>query len=151
MKLFVGIDPGLKGAVGVIDQTGWFIGVFDLPIRHEKRHKVIAVDMLAEILEDYRKADVMVEIQNPRPIQGVRSAFTTGLNYGRLTATLDMLGMRWHVVSPTDWKKAIGVTKDKDTSLEKARDLWPDAPLTRKKDDGRAEALLIAEYARRRL
>jgi hypothetical protein len=30
-----------------------------------------------------------------------------------------------------------------------ARELWPNAPLTRQKDNGRAEALLIAEWARK--
>lgn len=149
MRLWAGIDPGLEGCVAVIDQTGFFVSLFDMPIRHEKRHKVVAVHLLAEYLEDYKGADVMVEIQNPRPQQGVRASFTTGLNYGRLTATLDMLGMRWDVVQPKNWKQWAGVTKDKETSLALAREKWPEAPLTRKKDHDRAEALLIAEYGRR--
>jgi crossover junction endodeoxyribonuclease RuvC len=53
------------------------------------------------------------------------------------------------LVRPRAWKKDMGLTADKDESLSMARELWPDAPLARKKDNGRAEALLIAEWLRR--
>jgi hypothetical protein len=43
----------------------------------------------------------------------------------------------------------MGVTAEKSTSLELARTLWTTAPLTRKKDHGVAEALLLAEWIRR--
>jgi hypothetical protein len=43
----------------------------------------------------------------------------------------------------------MGVTYDKSTSLELARKIWSTAPLTRKKDHGVAEALLLAEWLRR--
>ena len=52
-------------------------------------------------------------------------------------------------VRPQVWKKALGVTSDKNTSLALARELFPEAVLDLKKHHGKAEALLIAEYARR--
>ncbi len=55
-------------------------------------------------------------------------------------------------VSPRVWKKRMGLTTaDKETSRAMAIRMFPllAKELARKGDDGRAEALLIAEYGRR--
>jgi len=53
-------------------------------------------------------------------------------------------------VHPAVWKRFFGLSgKDKKASIETAKKLFPSAPLFLAKHDGRAEALLIAEYARR--
>lgn len=55
--------------------------------------------------------------------------------------------------SPQRWKKEMmaDMGKDKDASRLRAIQLFPVVAnrLDRKKDDGRAEALLLAEYGRR--
>jgi hypothetical protein len=58
-----------------------------------------------------------------------------------------------HLVRPRLWKDKLGLSSDKNESLEMAREVYPDAEelLRRQKDDGRAEALLLVEYARRHL
>ncbi|MEF9603307.1 hypothetical protein O4J55_13490 [Paracoccus sp. PXZ] len=58
---------------------------------------------------------------------------------------------RLTLVRPTTWKPALGLTADKRESLAMARELFPGAAdmLSRAKDDGRAEALLLTEYHRR--
>jgi hypothetical protein len=53
------------------------------------------------------------------------------------------------MVTPQKWKKDLKLDSDKNKSLALARELWPLAPLERKKDNGRAEALLMAEWLRR--
>ena len=83
------------------------------------------------------------------PGQGVASTFKFGRAVGAIDAVADMMFGVWHIVSPQRWKKSMGVTQDKMKSLNLARELWPNAPLSRMKDHGRAEALLIAEYLRR--
>lgn len=83
------------------------------------------------------------------PGQGVSSTFKFGRAVGAIDAIADMMFGFWHIVSPQRWKKAMGVNQDKLKSLTVARELWPNAPLSRMKDHGRAEALLIAEYLRR--
>jgi len=52
-------------------------------------------------------------------------------------------------VTPQVWKKSMNLTSDKNESLAAARIAFPQAVLKLKKDHGKAEALLIAEYARR--
>jgi hypothetical protein len=56
----------------------------------------------------------------------------------------------WLLVPPQVWKKRLKIDSDKKVSLALARQLFPNAPLARVKDGGRAEALLIAEYMRRK-
>jgi len=56
-------------------------------------------------------------------------------------------GIPTTLVSPQKWKRELELSKDKNQSLEMARMLWPDSDkFKRKKDDGRAEAALIAMY-----
>jgi len=64
-------------------------------------------------------------------------------------AIMERINCPWMLVTPQKWKKEMGLTADKNESLEMARKLWPNAPLTRKMDNGRAEALLMAEWLRR--
>lgn len=145
MRIYVGIDPGLRGAAGAIDQTGQFLDVIDLP------HKDRYLDTIALFnwLYQYREHEVTVEEQHPRPGANINATSIMCVNYGRMQGILELNKFRWAEVAPVVWKRALGVTADKETSLALARELFPEAPLDLKKHDGRAEALLIAEYARR--
>ena len=54
------------------------------------------------------------------------------------------------------WKKEFGLNGNKQKSIEVCRKLFPDVSLLptsrcKKSHDGMAEALLMAEYARRRM
>jgi hypothetical protein len=61
-------------------------------------------------------------------------------------------------VRPAQWKKEMGVAKQrgedadagKEKALELARELFPAAPLSRRKDHNRAEALLLAHWLKTR-
>jgi crossover junction endodeoxyribonuclease RuvC len=79
--------------------------------------------------------------------------FTMGRGLGTWEGVLAGLGIPYELVTPQRWKKALmdGMGKDKDASRLQAIRLFPAiaGQLARKKDDGRADALLIAEYGRR--
>jgi len=83
------------------------------------------------------------------PGNGGVSMFNFGAAYMACIAVAQRSRDPWMLVRPQKWKKDMGLTSDKAESLDMARELWPAAPLTRKKDNGRAEALLIAEWLRR--
>ena len=88
------------------------------------------------------------------PGQGVRSMFTMGYGVGVWTGLLVGLLLPYNRVTPQRWKKLMmdGIAaKDKDASRHRAQQLFPLADLRLKKHDGRAEALLIAEYGHRTL
>ena len=98
---------------------------------------------------DLQDLEVIVEAVHSMPGQGVSSSFKFGMAYGAAISLAQRLNCPWHMVDPRRWKKSLKLDSDKDKSLLMARELWPRAPLARKKDNGRAEGLLLAEYLRR--
>lgn len=154
----LGIDPGIHGALALIDYDGLFLEIWDMPSVRQAKGNVLSATGIRNILSQCfdiagtqdATLKTYVEEQHARPIQGVTSAFAMGRNFGVLEVALDLRAIPWRTVRPSDWKKSMGVSKDKNSSLMAARRLWPQAAdhLNLAKHDGRAEALLIAEWGR---
>lgn len=155
----IGADPGQSGAFSRVTPAGEG-SAFMMPVL-DKRINLVA---LGEILDGWPdERTVVIETVSTRPGQGRSSALTIGINYGLVVGFLRAKGYRVVEVHPQKWKAAMGLTKrdksetpkqSKDRSIALAQTLFPGADL-RKSDrstvpkDGKAEALLIAEYARR--
>ena len=92
---------------------------------------------------------ICIESVGVRPGQGIASSGKFMRSAGAIEAVSAICSDRVEYVLPQAWKKEMGLGKDKEKSLEMARQLFPDAMLNLKKHHGKAEALLIAEYARR--
>jgi crossover junction endodeoxyribonuclease RuvC len=147
--VIIGIDPGFSGAWGMIRHDGSYVACGDMI--HNGEH--IQVTEVYRAISQARGVDdlaVALEKVASRPAQGVVSVFKFGMAYGAAISICERLG-DWQTVTPQVWKKALGLSKEKSESLDLARQLWPSAPLSRVKDNGRAEALLIAEWLRRSL
>jgi crossover junction endodeoxyribonuclease RuvC len=153
--IYIGIDPGITGAIGLI----WpcHIEVFDLPIMANGKGKAkvknqINPSELANILtqaKNYYGADkikVYLERVSSMPGQGVASMFSMGDTFGCIRGVCAALDLSVEIITPQSWKKYYNLGKDKEIVRAKAIELFPDAPLGRKKDHNRAEALLIAKY-----
>lgn len=142
---YLGIDPGFSGAWGMIDHHGNYVACGDMP--HDGNTIKTSV-MFAEISQarDGDDLEVCIEAVHAMPKQGVSSTFKFGVSYGCMLALADRLSSPTHLVTPQKWKKDLGLSRDKEDSLRMARLLFPNAPLARKKDNGRAEALLLASY-----
>jgi Holliday junction resolvasome RuvABC endonuclease subunit len=146
--IFVGIDPGFSGAWGMVDHNGGYISCGDM--LHSDKH--IETRMVwAEMSQARDRQDcmVIVEAVHSMPGQGVSSTFKFGTAFGGALALAERFNCPWFMVTPQVWKKSYGLNSEKEKSLEIAREMWPNAPLTRKKDNGRAEALLMANYLRK--
>jgi len=146
--MYLGIDPGYSGAWGMIDHNGKYQSCGDM--LHNEKH-ILSSDVYWEMAEALEKQDVeiIIEMVHSMPGQGVSSSFKFGMAFGAAIAITERFNCVWHMVTPQKWKKALQLDSDKNKSLDLARQLWPEAPLLRKKDNGRAEALLLAEYLRR--
>ena len=146
-KVYVGIDSGAKGAIAIIIEDAIMIN--DMPTPEEA----------LEILKKPQPWECRVAIEqvHPLPGQSCIASFTYGENF--LLAKL--LGMCYNIapvmVSPQRWKKYYGLKKEpeetkteyKRKSVDKARELFPQAAeLLKYSKDGRAEALLIANWLR---
>lgn len=148
MTLYLGIDPGFSGAWGMIDHNGKYQSCGDM--LNNGKH-ILSRYVHAEISQAIDRQDIqgVIESVHSMPGQGVSSSFKFGMAFGMAIAIMERINCPWMLVTPQKWKKELGLTSDKDLSLNMARELWPDAPLTRKMDNGRAEALLMAEWLRR--
>jgi crossover junction endodeoxyribonuclease RuvC len=149
--LYAAIDPGLSGAIGFLHEDGSFADVYDMPIVQDAGKKRVDAHEVAAILKRHSPRLVMLEKVSSRPGEGVAGAFSFGSSYGILVGVLAALGLPYDLVTPQAWKKRMGIAagSDKQVSIALAKRLIPTATdkLTRKKDDGRAEALLLAKYA----
>jgi crossover junction endodeoxyribonuclease RuvC len=155
--LFAGVDPGLSGAMAIIDHQGRILALADLPTEPAGKGKRIAAYEAAELLSGTRrKCDacpglLALEWVASRPGQGVASTFAFGRAFGAIEAVVTLADFPCELVAPATWKKAFGLLgADKAASIARAKALFPAASLERKKDHGKAEALLLAEYARRK-
>jgi len=148
-RLFAGIDPGVSGAVGLVREDGTFAAVLDMPtLTQTTGRRAIDPAALAAILRQHQPAFTLVERVGPRPGEGAVGAFAFGQTYGAILATLAAVGLPHDVVMPAQWKRRAGIPPGapKDASIAQALRLLPEAApyLARKKDDGRAESLLLA-------
>ncbi len=154
MTIF-GIDPGLTGAVAKIPENGGVV-FFDTPIcevkKNKKNKKEYLPSQMAGIFSTEVECHVFIESVSSRPGQGVTSMFNFGFGFGLWIGILSALKISYTMVTPQFWKKNImqGIG-DKDAARLRAQQLFPELSisLARKKDIGRADALLIAEYGRR--
>jgi hypothetical protein len=82
------------------------------------------------------------------PKQGVSSTFKFGASYGAVLGVLAALKIRTVLVSPTTWKRHFALDSDKEKSRALALRTFAQTPehCARKKDDGRAEAALLALF-----
>ena len=150
--IFAGLDPGVSGALAVIDDDGQLVTLADLPIIRDGKLAFVDAPALVSLMIEARQgraARIYVERVSAMPGQGVASTFSFGVGFGSLLAACRFVAMPLELVTPATWKRALGLSSDKRASLGKARLLFPTAELHLAKHDGRAEALLIAEYGRR--
>ncbi len=149
----IGIDPGLSGAIAVLEDNGKYVALYDMPamLLTGKRQQVNASE-LANIFSTWqqkRRGSLVAYLErvSAMPGQGVSSMFSFGMSYGIVQGALAALEIPVALVSPNKWKKAAGLQgKEKDYARSLAQQLYPQAALGRKKDIGRADAILIARF-----
>lgn len=149
MKRFIGVDPGAKGAVAEICIDGDSTSITVLPFSKDNLRMMLQGAAFDDCICCLEKVHAM-------PGQGTTSMFTFGENYGYIKGCLDSYGISYQEIPPQKWKKEFSLNNDKQRSIEVAHQLFPGVSLRatercRVDNDGMAEALLMAEYARRRL
>jgi crossover junction endodeoxyribonuclease RuvC len=148
--LTLGIDPGITGALALLDADDGIALLADLPLIRDKSLAWIDGGELQSLLLNAlqgRACRAIVERVSAMPGQGVASSFAFGVSFGSILSVLQTLQLPIEFVTPAVWKRALGLSADKRASLHKARLLFPAADLHLAKHDGRAEALLLAHWA----
>ncbi|MFQ5510121.1 MAG: hypothetical protein ACE5FN_12435 [Leptospirillia bacterium] len=147
----MGIDPGVSGAIAELYPDGrlytYEMPVFTLVTAGRTRRHVNAVT-LSQLLTDPFPAHVFVEQVGARPGERAGAAFAFGEGFGVIKGVTATLSLPVSFVRPQVWKKALGITANKGQARQRATELFPGnaEDFARVKDDGKAEAALIAWY-----
>lgn len=155
--IVAGIDPGKGGALAIlhVDNTVQFFDVPRIKLRNKDRPAWGEWSRLWTAALDFAGVDmIVIEEVGARPGQGVTSMFTFGRTLGFAHAIAAGSGAAVQTVTAGVWKGKLGLlNSSKGASREACSNLYPStaAQLARVKDDGRAEAALIAHYGRKYL
>lgn len=151
-KMFLGIDPGLSGALAFYDFPSGVLVVIDMPTvevtRNGKNKREVSPALVADAIAGKGVTHAFMERVSAMPGQGVSSMFSFGRSSGVLEGVLAAYEVPTTLVTPQSWMKEMGVRAGKDGSRERAMQLFPQYStlFARKKDDGRSDAALIAAY-----
>lgn len=152
--IIAGIDPGMTGAMVLLFPDNSTI-IKRVPLIKKTGKTSPAWTQWLNDWQCVCDADMIVmELVASRPSQGVSSVFNFGRSFGFAHAIAIAANMPIHFVTPSVWKAKFGLLKaDKNASREEARKLLPGLinDVARVKDDGVAEAALLALYGRKYL
>ena len=151
--IWIGCDPGAKGGYAVISKSETGQAVFAYPWDDD----FFAMEM-ASLMSTSKEQGIVAAVEKvgARPGQGTVSMFNFGKSAGYIEGVLSALGIPYQLVPPNRWKKEFSlIGKDKQASIITCRKLFPELDLKRTErcrtdSDGKAEATLLAEYARRK-
>ena len=163
---FIGIDPGVSGAIAVLNGTSAELYSWenaDIPTIKVGNRSEVDPEGLLELLALHTwdpdlmmgfDTQVSLERVHSMPGNGVASMFTFGKATGTIIGCLAGAGLWEHttLVTPQVWKKAMlkDMPKEKESSIVRCRELFPYTCdyLTKKSHHNRADATLIAEHLR---
>lgn len=158
----IGVDPDVSGALALLktDDSGCSAQVFDsphviVPVGKRTRRRLDAKSIV-QLLQSFDAPNgtiAYIEQSIPYPQDGKQGWWSGGFCYGLWIGALVASGFSVVPVPSLLWKNAFklsGSRSSKDDSRELASIFFPSTSslLRRKKDHGRAEALLIAAYGK---
>ena len=153
MKI-IGVDPGLSGAIAILENNK-VLSLFDMPVMPEgkKNKRQLNSAQLVKLLKDNisknEEISVVIEQVNAMPGQGVTSMFNFGQTFGAIKGICAALGLPVFFVRPSKWKKHFElINSSKDSSRTKAIEMYPKLSnqLSKKKDVNKSDAILIARF-----
>ena len=141
--MLAGIDPGKSGAIALLYQD-FTLYIEDMPIFG----KEVSATGLSATFKEFTPTHIYIESVNSFGM-GRQSAFNFGKGLGVIKGVLGTLQIPYSLVTPSKWKSHFNLGRDKDAARAAATRLFPSnaEQFAKKKDDGRAEAALLALWA----
>ena len=170
-KVYIGVDPGSDGYVSVIGEDGVyeFLPIDGTPVQE-----------VSNFIGKFRLGNAVAILEDVHAVFGssAKGTFNFGFSKGMLLALLVAHRIPYVLVAPKDWQNEVWINADmvvsyktttlkngkeqkrkevhtKETSINAARRLFPSIDLrkserAKKPHDGKVDALLMAEYGRRK-
>lgn len=154
MPAFIGIDPGKRGCLCLLQDTG-DCSFYDWP---KDGNLIVYYRNLSDVVAKNDIRNGVLEKVHAMPKQGVSSMFTFGTNFGVWLGWCSAWAVSWDfsymLVSPQTWMKGLLSKADgSDTKTQvgnAAQRMFPKAELTGPRGgylDGRGDSLLMAYFA----
>lgn len=150
--MILAIDPGASGALAFFNTTEGVLDILDMPTvevkRGNKDKREISPAMLATEITRHQIDLVVLERVGAMPGQGVSSTYQFGRGVGMVEGVVSALRLPLQYVTPQRWQRDLNVRDGKDGNRQRAAELFPAYAhlFARKKDDGRADAALMAYW-----
>ena len=153
---FIGIDPGLHGAIAAMDGERKQVEVVDCPLTAGE-YDFFGMWKAFEAVYADGPAIVVMEKVHSMPSDGKASAFSFGVGYGAWLAICGMFRVPPNLVPPQTWKRVMlaGIANDKRAEAMALKQRFQGHPICSQLHgprgglrDGRVDALFLAEYAR---
>ena len=152
----IGIDPGISGAICFFE-SDIIKDVIEMPVMADgkkNKRQINGPQIVNEIqkrIEYIPKKNIFVVVEHvsAMPGQGVTSMFNFGQSFGVIKGICSALKLPIYFVRPVKWKKYFNLIKtDKEASRSKAIQIFPyiSSKLSKKKDNNKADAILIASF-----
>ena len=145
----IGIDPGIKGGIAALKNTGELIEVMPLESPFKISYQI------SYLTSAYVAGGISIFVEEPfiKPGTASKSTFTGLVNYGILLKSVSMYCEDYSTVKPNVWKSAFKLSKDKQLSMDLCLELYPESKefiygKNGGMKDGLAEAILIAYYGK---
>jgi crossover junction endodeoxyribonuclease RuvC len=150
----LGIDPGLSGGYALLDDTANLLACGTFPTHTVNKKQRLDGATMGAMFKPLTQTVAYIEAVASRPRQ--QGQFQFGVNTGIVHGILYAHDIQFTLVSPASWKAQYGIKRGEDeTKRDKknearqiAQSLYPAHAdkFSRVKDDGVAEAVLIALY-----
>lgn len=148
INAIIGIDPGAKGGIALVTDNNEILFLENISNDKSDIHRKISDILLGFSYVAIRSAFLESAIS-----MHTNRAVNNNLFFinGYITGILESFGIKVVHTMPAHWKKVMSVTSNKQTSLDKAEELFPTIKQELRAErktyrDGLAEALLIAYY-----
>lgn len=111
----MGIDPGKRGAIAVLNQSGNLIAAIHMP------RLIGFCGLLSRLVIDHRVRVFIEKAQVMANGEGSVSMFNYGRHYGTLIGAMEAHGIAYAEVPPQEWTKAMHASIEGVTAKEKSR------------------------------
>lgn len=158
--IVLGCDPGMSGSIAWCHSSGALIAVADMPVVEVNGKRRISSAELGRLMQAREAHMIVIEGVGAIPrrkvkdgtetkeVMGAASSFAFGYSAGIIEGIAAAMALPLQIIPARTWKKRAGVPTDKGAARMMAQRLWPAsaALFARVKDDGRAEAALLARF-----
>jgi Holliday junction resolvasome RuvABC endonuclease subunit len=147
MSYLLGIDPGKKGGIALLNadkpSAVYCVETWVMPDTTRALHDLMAGLPIIKVCG-------LEKPFYPKMI-GMANAAKIAEAYGVIKGALAWRDIPFREVRPVEWKKSLNVSTDKNVARQRASEFFPDNADQWKlaKEDGRAEAALIAWFCMR--